>query len=70
MQGKKLVDIAQAWVLLRLKEENRVTHHFGFCRSELVDHIGVNFARPRPATDIRNTLVVNRDDGDLVVRIF
>ena len=63
-----LIDIAQARVDLRLKEEHHVAYDLRMARCQDIHHIGVYLARPRPTSQIGDTLVVDRDHRDLVAR--
>lgn len=54
--------LSQPPVGLRLKEEGGVGNGLGLGRAQLVDQFRVHFARPGPAADVGNALVVDRDD--------
>jgi hypothetical protein len=61
-----LADVAQAAVGLGLEEEHRVDDGLGLGRGQLVDQLGMDVARPRPAADVAHALVIDGDDRDLV----
>ena len=50
------------------KKLNTVANHAGLGADQNVGHFGVDLAAPRPAADVLDAFVVNRDHGDLVVR--
>ena len=65
--AQRLLDLSdehQTTVGLRLKKENGVRNRFGFGRTQLVNQLCVHIARPRPAPNIGNALVVNGNDGN------
>ena len=47
---------------LRLDEEYRMDNGLGLGGRKLVDQLGMDVTRPWPATDIGNTLVIDRND--------
>jgi hypothetical protein len=61
-----LVDVREPGILLRLEEEDGVADHLGLGGGELVDQLRLHIARPRPAADVGDGLLVDRDDRDLV----
>src|SRR6266702_8858932 len=65
---EKLVDIDQARIELWLREKNRIADDFGLRVREAFDHLCMDLARPRPATDIVDAPLVDRDHGNLVRR--
>ena len=65
---EKPVDVGQARIELRLGEKNRVADDFGLRVREAFDHLCMDLARPRPATDIVDAALVDRDHGNLVGR--
>ena len=58
---KQTRDVGITGVDLRLKEEDCVGNHLGLARGQHVGHFGVTVAWPRPATQIGNRHVVNRN---------
>ena len=67
---KQLVYVSQTRVLLRLEKEHRVADHFHLGAGEHVGHLGVDVAAPGPAADVIDTLIVDCNDRDFVVRVF
>jgi hypothetical protein len=53
-------------VRLGLEEESGVSHRARLGCAELVDQLGMNISWPRPATNVGDAVVVDRDDSDLV----
>ena len=47
-------------------EEHRLDDGLGLCGREQVDQLCMYVPRPGPTPDVRNTLVVDRDDGNAV----
>ena len=54
---------------LGLEEKSRMRNGLGLGSRELVDQPRMNVARPRPAADVGDTLVVNRNDGNAIGRL-
>jgi hypothetical protein len=50
------------------EKKHRVADRFGFSAGKDVRHFGMHIARPRPAADIGDALIVDGDDGDTVQR--
>jgi hypothetical protein len=65
-QVEELGDVDVARVDLRLGEEHGVTDDFRLRFGQLVGHLREHLARPRPAADVAEALVVDGDDRDLV----
>ena len=65
---QQLVDVDQTRVLLRFKELHAVADHLGFRTHQDIGHLGMHFAAPRPAPDVLDAFVVDRDHRDLVIR--
>ncbi|EEF27511.1 conserved hypothetical protein [Ricinus communis] len=61
---QQLVDVGQPRIDLRFGEENGGADHLGLCLRQPVDHARMHIARPRPATDVVDALLVDRNDGD------
>ena len=59
-------DEHQPAVCLGLKEERGVRDGFGFGGRKLVNQLGMHIARPGPAADVGDALVVDGDDGQAV----
>jgi len=62
-------DPGQSRVNLGLRIKDRVPDRLGTASHQLVGHLGVDFARPRPAADILDAFIVDFDHGYLVARI-
>ena len=56
----------QPTIGLRLEEESGVSHRARLGCAQLIDQLGVNISRPRPATNVGDAVVIDGDDGDLV----
>ncbi len=63
------VDVRKTGVDLRFGEKDRVADDPGLGFGQHVGHFGVHIARPRPAPDIGDALLIDRDDGDLIAGI-
>ena len=64
-----LAQVAQAGqppIGLRFEEKGGVRHRFGAGRRELINQPGVHLARPGPAPDVRDALIVDGNDGHAI----
>jgi len=61
-------DIGQTGILLRFGKEDRRTDDLGTAGRQLVDHLGQHLARPRPATEIVEAVLVDGDHRDAIRR--
>ena len=68
-QTLDLADKTQARIYLRLDKKHRMNDGLGFCLGQLVDQFCVDVARPRPAADVGDALVVDRNDRNAVGRL-
>ena len=64
--GREPVDVREAGVELRLGEEHEVADDLRLAGGEHLGDLGVHVARPRPAADVLDARVVDRDDRDAV----
>jgi hypothetical protein len=62
----QLADVRHALITLWFGVKHRGGDHLGLGGGKLVHHVGHDFARPRPATDVVQAGLVDRDYGDLV----
>ena len=62
----QFAEIHETRVGLRLGEEYLQANDFGSGLREPRDHLRQYIARPRPPTDLLDTLIVYRNDGDRV----
>ena len=66
--GLHFADVAQATVHLGLEKERGMDNGSGFGSRQLVNQLGMNIARPRPATDIGNAGIVDGNHCNTIRR--
>ena len=64
----ELGDVGQTRIDLRLGKEHRVSHDLRFCLGKSVEHPGMHIARPGPASDVGNALLIDGNYGDSIAR--
>ena len=69
--AQQVLDLTDEWqptIHLRFEEKGRVDDRFDLCGRQLINQPRMNIARPWPAANIGNALVVNGNDHHLVGR--
>jgi hypothetical protein len=65
----QLVDVGESRVDLGLGKEDGGGDDLGLGRCQRVDHFCMHFARPGPAAEVVDALLVDGNDGDLAARL-